>query len=55
MVLGRNRTSDGRRSTLKSERECMSIVNTYLELGSYRGAADFCGVDHKTVKRIVQR
>lgn len=33
----------------------MDIVNTYLELGSYRGAADLCGVDHKTVKRVVQR
>ena len=33
----------------------MDIVNTYLELGSYRGAADLCGVEHKTVKRVVQR
>jgi transposase len=33
----------------------MDIVNTYLELGSYRGAAELCGVDHKTVKRVVQR
>ena len=33
----------------------MDIVNTYLELGSYRGAAELCGVHHKTVKRVVQR
>lgn len=33
----------------------MDIVNTYLELGSYRGAADLCGVDHKTVKHVVER
>ena len=33
----------------------MDIVNTYLELGSYRGAGDLWGVDHKTVKRVVQR
>lgn len=32
----------------------MDIVNTYLEIGSYRGTADLCGVDHKTVKRVVQ-
>ena len=40
---------------MKPERECMDFVNSYLELGSYRGAADLCGVDHKTVKRVVQR
>ncbi|MDP9223768.1 MAG: IS21 family transposase [Actinomycetota bacterium] len=40
---------------MKSERECMDIVNTYVELGSYRAAGDLCGVDHKTVKRVVQR
>lgn len=33
----------------------MDIVNTYLDLGSYRAAADLCGVNHKTVKRVVQR
>lgn len=33
----------------------MDIVNTYLELGSYRGAAELCGIDHKTVKRVIQR
>lgn len=33
----------------------MDIVNSYIELGSYRAAGDLCGVDHKTVKRVVQR
>lgn len=33
----------------------MDIVNTYVELGSYRAAGDLCGVDHKTVKRVVRR
>jgi hypothetical protein len=33
----------------------MDIVNTYLELGSYRAAGDLCGIDHKTVKRVVLR
>lgn len=33
----------------------MDIVNAYLELGSYRGAAELCGVTHKTVKRIIER
>jgi hypothetical protein len=33
----------------------MDIVNTYVELGSYRAAGDLCAVDHKTVKRVVQR
>jgi transposase len=40
---------------MKSARERMDIVNAYLELGSYRAAADVCGVTHKTVKRTVQR
>lgn len=33
----------------------MDIVNTYVELGSFRAAGDLCGVDHQTVKRVVQR
>jgi DNA-directed RNA polymerase specialized sigma24 family protein len=40
---------------MKSARERMDIVNAYLELGSYRAAADVCGVTHKTVRRTVQR
>jgi len=33
----------------------MHIVDKYRELGSYRAAARACGVDHKTVRRIVAR
>ncbi|MDQ3532749.1 MAG: helix-turn-helix domain-containing protein [Actinomycetota bacterium] len=33
----------------------MDIVNTYLELGSYRAAADLCGVHHNTVRRVIER
>lgn len=40
---------------MKSARECMDVVNAYLELGSYRAAAERCGTTHKTVRRIVAR
>src|SRR6266516_1509146 len=40
---------------MKSARERMDVVNAYLELGTYRAAAERCGTSHKTVKRIVQR
>ncbi len=33
----------------------MNIVDKYRELGSYRAAARACGVDHKTVKTVVER
>lgn len=33
----------------------MHIVDKYRELGSYRAAAEACGVDHHTVRRIVER
>lgn len=33
----------------------MNIVEKYRELGSYRAAARACGVDHKTVKTVVER
>jgi len=33
----------------------MNIVDAYRELGSYRAAARACGVDHKTVKAVVER
>jgi transposase len=33
----------------------LDIVTAYREVGTYRGAAEICGVDHKTVKRIVER
>lgn len=32
----------------------MDIQSAYREVGSYRGAAEICGVTHKTVKRIVE-
>lgn len=37
---------------MKSARECMDVVNAYLELGSYRATAERCGTTHKTVRRI---
>jgi len=40
---------------LKSERERMDIIAAYNDLGSFRGAAAICGVDHKTVKAAVLR
>ena len=33
----------------------MDIVTAYREVGTYRGAAEMCGVTHKTVKRVVER
>ena len=33
----------------------MHIVDKYRELGSYRAAGRACGVDHKTVKAVVDR
>jgi transposase len=38
---------------LKSERQRMDMIAAYNDVGSYRGAAVICGVDHKTVKRAV--
>ena len=40
---------------MKTEREDMDIVATFNDVGSYRGAAAICGVDHKTVKRALLR
>ena len=31
----------------------MNVINAYREVGTYRGAAEICGVDPKTVKRII--
>lgn len=36
-----------------SARKTMDVVSTYRDVGSYRGAAEICGVDAKTVKRKV--
>ena len=38
---------------MKTERERMDIIAAYNDLGSFRGAAAICGVDHKTVRRAV--
>jgi hypothetical protein len=40
---------------MKSAEDEMHIVEKYRELGSYRAAARACGVDHKTVKAVVDR
>ena len=39
--------------TLLSARKNMDVVDAYARLGSYRAAAEVCGVDPKTVKRKV--
>lgn len=36
-----------------SARKMMDVVSAYRDVGSYRGAAEVCGVDPKTVKRKV--
>ncbi|MGH8923577.1 MAG: IS21 family transposase [Acidimicrobiia bacterium] len=36
-----------------SARKWMDVVAAFYDVGSYRGAAEICGVDPKTVKRIV--
>jgi len=38
-----------------SARKQLDIVTAYREVGTYRGAAEMCGVTHKTVKRVVER
>jgi len=40
---------------LKTEREDMDMIAAFNDVGSYRGAAAICGVDHKTVKRALGR
>jgi hypothetical protein len=34
-------------------RKAMDVVAAYKNVGTYRGAAEICGVDPKTVKRKV--
>lgn len=36
-----------------SARKRMDVVSAFYDVGTYRGAAEICGVDPKTVKRIV--
>jgi len=33
----------------------LDVITAYREVGTYRGAAEICGVTHKTVKRIVEQ
>jgi transposase len=40
---------------LLSARKQLDIVTAYREVGTYRGAAEICGVTHKTVRRVVDR
>jgi len=40
---------------LLSARKQLDVITAYREVGTYRGAAELCGVTHKTVKRIVTR
>ena len=40
---------------LLSARKQLDIVTAYREVGTFRGAAEICGVTHKTVKRTVER
>ncbi|GAC1611305.1 MAG: hypothetical protein NVS3B26_23300 [Mycobacteriales bacterium] len=38
-----------------SARKQLDVITAYREVGTYRAAAEICGVDPKTVKRIVIR
>lgn len=38
-----------------SARKQLDIVTAYRDVGTYRGAAEMCGVTHKTVRRIVNK
>jgi len=40
---------------LLSVRKQLDIVTAYRQVGTYRGAAEICGVTHKTVSRVVNR
>lgn len=40
---------------LLSARKQLDVITAYREVGTYRGAAEICGVTHKTVKRIVEK
>jgi len=33
----------------------MDIIAAYQQVGTYRGAAEICGVTHKTVCRVIER
>jgi len=38
-----------------SARKQLDVITAYRQVGTFRGAAEMCGVTHKTVKRIVDR
>ncbi len=38
-----------------SARKKLDVITAYREVGTYRGAAQMCGVTHKTVKRVIER
>ena len=38
-----------------SARKQLDVITAYRKVGTYRGAAEMCGVTHKTVKRIIER
>ena len=47
-------TNTAQGAPLKNARERMDVLNAYRQVGTYRGAADVCGMTHKTVKRLVE-
>ena len=40
---------------LLSARKQLDIVTAYRDVGTYRGAAEMCGITHKTVRRVVSK
>ena len=38
-----------------SARKQLDVITAYRKVGTYRGAAEMCGVTHKTVKRIIDK
>jgi len=40
---------------LLSARKQLDVITAYRQVGTYRGAAEICGVAHKTVKRVVAK
>ena len=38
-----------------SARKQLDVITAYRQVGTYRGAAEMCGVTHKTVKRIIEK
>ena len=38
-----------------SARDQLNVINAYREVGTYRGAAQMCGIDPKTAKRIIEK